>query len=145
MNSPFSDELAQVRTLLPTLTPSVDATIPFTALAGDLSAAEEPATRTRAFEVAADGSTGITSGMLAPHSRQARRRFTVTILYDSQHDNPALDSTVAADDDLLIANIEQPPYPAGVQFVVCAGARVVKSGDFLRRSIDFDCLYVHSF
>ncbi len=145
--SPFASQLALVRALLPTLTPTTSPELPFTPVAGDLPAAEEPGIRFRAFEVTAEAGAPITEAYMAPRSRQARKRFTVTVLYDTQHDIPTAEQIIAEDDDLLIASVEAPPFATNVQMVTCAGSALAKAndGDFWRRSLTFDCLYVHAF
>ncbi len=85
MSSPFAQQLAAVRELLPTLTPVTQPTLQFTAVQGDLDIAEEPGTSFRTFAVDAESSAPLSQSYLATRSRQAKKRFTVTVLYDSSH------------------------------------------------------------
>jgi hypothetical protein len=61
------------------------------------------------------------------------------------HNIPVGDQVIGEDDDLIIASIESPPFATSVQLVTCVGGGLVKQGDFWRRTLVFEVLYVHSF
>lgn len=145
MSSPFADQLAAVRTLLPTLTPTTQSSVLFTAVPGDQPIEHEPGVLKRWFEVVADGSPAMTEQFMAGRSRQATRSFAVTVLYDTDHNIALADEMVAEDDDLIISSIEIGPFATGVRIVQCKGGSMAKQGEFWRRTITFEAEYVHNF
>ncbi len=139
------EALAAVRSVVAQLAPtSTTGSEAFTIIDGMLSIEREPGIADRTFEVRAAGVPEPTDH-LAPDECEFKAPFVILVRYDANRDLADIDDRMAEDAEQITIAVEADAARAShvriIQKTNSPADSASESGDFVLRTLTFDCTY----
>jgi hypothetical protein len=138
-------------TIIASLTPDTEPSVPFARISPEMKIESEPPTQARLFQVEVSSQTPTLTAVSAGRDiGMFTGRFYVTVIYDAGTDQVSGQARDAEDTERIIFALETDTgMPAGTRSMRCTGGAVLPNpfaGDqFWHRTMEFEVTYERTF